>query len=222
MLQCDKILPAVFNPLWPAIIPSKSDGITQYKPRLLAFHPYYVPHLSMSLSLREQLLAAGLVTQKQARQSERQQRQERKRDSQEPTARPSAAAQAQAAKAVRDQELNRQREEKAARKARRAEIRQLVEQHRIPRIESDDYFNFVDRGKIHYFAVNPQIREKLTRGELAIARHNGFYALVPQAIADRIRERDAAMLVPLEPTHESSPTEDDPYKDFVVPDDLKW
>lgn len=175
----------------------------------------------MSLSLREQLLAAGLVSRKEVRKAEHQQRHGERRGGQ-PANPPSAASRAQAEKAARDQALNRQRQEKAERKARRAEIRQLVEQHRIPRIESEDYFNFVDGNKIHHFAVNPEVRARLTRGELVIARHNGFYALVPKDIAERIRERDAAMLVDLEQKTDAAPAADDPYKDFVVPDDLKW
>jgi len=40
-------------------------------------------------------------------------------------------------------------------------------------------------------------------------------------IIERIRERDANMVVPLmQPKTTSEP--DDAYKDFVVPDDLMW
>jgi len=177
----------------------------------------------MSLSLREQLLQAGLVTKKQAEKAGRQQPPP-KRKGQPPaplSEEQIAVRNAYAEKAARDQELNRLKREKAEGKARRAEIRQIVEQHRVPRIESEDYFNFVDGNKIHRFAVNPEVRERLTLGQLAIARHNGFYALVPLAIAERIREKDASMLVPFEAPPES-PATDDPYKDFAVPDDLMW
>jgi len=133
-----------------------------------------------------------------------------------------AAQKAAAAKALRDQELNRQQREKAERKARRAEIRQIVEQNRIPRIESEDFFNFVDGRKIHRFAVNPEVRERILSGTLAIVRHNGFHALVPAEIAERVRERDPTFVVPLEQPAAQPAAEDDPYKDFVVPDDLTW
>lgn len=180
----------------------------------------------MSLSLREQLLAAGLVTQKQVQKTEQQQRQAQhgQKKKQLPPApdKQAAARQAQAAKAARDQELNRQQREKAERKARRAEIRQIVEQNRIPRIESEDYFNFVDGNKIHRFAVNSDVRERILRGTLAIVRHNGFHALVPSEIAERVRERDASFVVPLKQPEAETRTADDPYKEFVVPDDLLW
>lgn len=176
----------------------------------------------MSLSLQEQLLKAGLVKPKQVKQAEQQQRLDKKRNV-KPAVDPKVIAnQAQAAKALRDQELNRQQREKAERKARRAEIRQIVEQNRVPRIESEDFFNFVDGKKIHRFAVNAEVRERILSGALVVVRHNGFYALVPTEIADRIRERDATFIVAMDQPATESPAEDDPYKDHVVPDDLIW
>src|SRR6476659_8876414 len=104
------------------------------------------------LSLREQLLQAGLVSEKQAKQAEQSQKRERFQDQkkvgrkqrdQRDAARLEEQQRAAAAKAAKDAELSRKREEKAAAKARWAEIRQLVEQHRIAKPESDDYYNFV-------------------------------------------------------------------------------
>jgi uncharacterized protein YaiL (DUF2058 family) len=180
----------------------------------------------MSLSLREQLLAAGLVTKKQVQKTELEQKQQqhgqKKKQLPPPPDKQAEARRAQAEKAARDAELNRQQREKAERKAKRAEIRQLVEQNRIPRIESDDFFNFVDANKIHRFAVTPEVREKILAGTLVVVRHNGFHALVPAEIADKVRERDPSFVVALDAPATAAPAEDDPYKDFVVPDDLRW
>jgi uncharacterized protein YaiL (DUF2058 family) len=131
-----------------------------------------------------------------------------------------AAQQAQAAKVARDQELNRKREEKAKRRARIAEIEQIIEQNRVPRLETEDFYSFIDGKKIRRMSVNPERREQLTSGVLAIVRYKGHYAAVPKAIAERIRERDQNMVVPV--VAQSSATTDDAYKDFVVPDDLMW
>jgi uncharacterized protein YaiL (DUF2058 family) len=185
----------------------------------------------MNLSLREQLLKAGLVTEKQAKQAERTTGDQRHRQAKggkrspppppEPT---KAAQQAQAAKLLRDQELNRKQQEKAARKARAAELRQLVQQLRVPRPESDDYFNFVDQGKIHRLQVTPELRAHLVAGTVAIVRYDGRYDVVPVDVLERIRERHADAIVsdPAAATAAPPPAEDDPYKDFVVPDDLTW
>jgi hypothetical protein len=185
----------------------------------------------MNLSLREQLLKAGLVTDKQAKQAERATGEQRhrqakgpKRAAAPPPAPTLAAQQAQAAKLLRDQELNRKQQEKAARKARAAELRQLVGQLRVPRPESDDYYNFVDGGKIHRLQVTPELRARLVGGSLAIVRYDGRYDLVPADALERIRERHAeAIVAPAAGGGAAAPAaEDDPYKDFVVPDDLTW
>ena len=113
----------------------------------------------MSMSLRDQLLKAGLVTEKQARQAEQQQRHQQQKQPKAPRQAPPpeltpAAKQALAAKAARDQELNRRQQEKAARKAITAQVRQLIEQSRVPRVDSDDYFNFQDGAKIRRIPVD--------------------------------------------------------------------
>ncbi|MDB6102980.1 MAG: nucleoprotein/polynucleotide-associated enzyme, partial [Gammaproteobacteria bacterium] len=101
------------------------------------------------------------------------------------------------------------------------QIEQIIEQNRVPRLETEDYYSFIDGKKIRRMSVDAQRREQLTRGELVIVRYRGHYAVVPPAIAERIRERDANMVVPLvQPKASTEP--DDAYKDFVVPDDLMW
>jgi uncharacterized protein YaiL (DUF2058 family) len=185
----------------------------------------------MDLSLREQLMAAGLVSEKQAKQAQKQQSQQQYKQTKHnpapksaPRVQPLTAAQkAQAEKAARDKELNRKKEEKAARRARAVAMNQLVEQNRIPRVEDEnaEFYNFVDGGKIHRIAVAGDTRERIVRGELIVARFRGFFALVPQETADKIRAIDPnAVLV--HKVEAQSVDENDPYKDFVVPDDLKW
>jgi uncharacterized protein YaiL (DUF2058 family) len=184
----------------------------------------------MSLSLREQLLKAGLVTEKQAKQAERSTNDQRHQQARggkrapppPPPAPARAAQQAQAAKLLRDQELNRKRQEKAERKARAAELRQLVEQLRVPRPESDDYYNFVDGGKVRRLQVTPELRARIAAGSLVIVRYDGRYDLVPADVVERVRERHADAIVPNPAAQAAPPAPDDPYKDFVVPDDLTW
>jgi uncharacterized protein YaiL (DUF2058 family) len=186
----------------------------------------------MSMSLREQLLKAGLVTEKQARQAESQQRQQARKGPgrKAPTIESTPdARQAQAAKAARDQELNRHQQEKAAAKERIAQLRQLIEQHRVPLVESEDYYNFVVDRQVRRIAVDATLRARLVRGDLAIVRCDGQYYLVPASCLPRIRERDPQAVIHANaPTatstgpHASESTPGDPYKDYVVPDDLTW
>ena len=182
----------------------------------------------MSVSLRDQLLQAGLVNEKQAKEAERQQQQQQQGRQRLPkqqrglaSEQELAARQAQQAKTARDQELNRQKQQQADKKARLAQIRQLVEQSRLPKVDSDEFYNFVDGNKIRRIAADASMRERLGRGEIAIVRYDGGYEWVPAAAAARIRERDERAVVADGVAAESAHTED-VYQAFVVPDDLMW
>lgn len=148
----------------------------------------------MSMSLRDQLLKAGLVNEKQAKQAtkqkQKQQRLEHKNQVDKDDSQRQAAEQAKAEKLARDQELNRQQQEKAEKKAKAAQIKQLIEGTRLPKLESDDYYNFVDAKKVKRIAVNDLIRDKLSRGSLAIVSYDGRYEIVPRDAAVKIQERD--------------------------------
>lgn len=183
----------------------------------------------MSSTLREQLLKAGLVTEKQVKAAEQKQpgaprpkQQSRHKPPPPPSPEKIAAEKAAAAKAARDAQLNKQRREAAEAKARAMEIKQLIEQHKLPKkLDSEDRFNFVAGKKLRFILVDPAMREGINKGTLCIVRYDGKSEVVPAEIANRIRERDERAVVKLS---DSAPTvdENDPYKDFVVPDDLKW
>ena len=182
----------------------------------------------MSMSLRDQLLQAGLVNEKQARDAERQaqlkqdsrqQLPKKKRDA--PSAQEIAAQHSALAKAARDTELNRKHQEKADRKARHAQIKQLIEQHRLPKVEGDEFYSFVDGKKIRRIFADAATRERIIRGEVSIVRCQGRYDLVPAETAARIGERDERAV--MAPTVTSvQPPVDAVYAQFAVPDDLVW
>lgn len=179
----------------------------------------------MSSSLRDQLLKVGLVTEEQVKKAEqaarRPQPRKPKRAAAPPT--PSAADRARAEKAERDRELNRRNAEKAEAKARAAQIRQIVEQHRIPPSDDGDPFHFQDGPHIKRIYVTDEQRRQLVDGALAIARYGTGFALVPPAIAEKLRERDPNAVVNLETaTSAASDEVDEAYKGFEVPDDLMW
>ena len=175
----------------------------------------------MSSSLRDQLIAAGLVTQRQAKQASQEQARQFKQRKPPDNAARTAAQQAQAAKAARDQELARRQQEKAERKARRAQVNQMVEQVALPKVESDDSYSFVDGTTIRRIPITAELRNRLTAGELAIVRFRGSYALVPADAVPRIRERDEHAVIAVD-KGDKGVDPNDPYKDFVVPDDLTW
>lgn len=148
----------------------------------------------MSLSLRDQLLKAGLVNQKQAKQvgkeKQKEQRLVHKGQAQADDSQKRAAQEAQAEKIKRDQELNRQQQEKVEQKARTAQVKQLIEVSRLPKLITEDYYNFVDDKKVKRISVNALVRNKLSSGSLAIVHHGGGYEIIPREAALKIQERD--------------------------------
>jgi uncharacterized protein YaiL (DUF2058 family) len=178
----------------------------------------------MSLSLRDQLFQAGLITKKQvAAPGPKHQRTDKKPSKPAPPVdeRKLAAEKAAAEKRARDAELNRIQREKAERKAALAQIRQLVEQNRLPKIDTEDYYHFTDGTHVRRLCVNAALRRRLVNGELLIVRHEGRYEMVPAAIAERVRERNPHAVLAV-PASTAAASEDDPYKNFIVPDDLTW
>jgi uncharacterized protein YaiL (DUF2058 family) len=181
----------------------------------------------MSLSLRDQLLKAGLVSEQQVQRAERDQRQQayvaprgRKKHT-GPSPQELAIQKAAAEKAAKDTELNRRKQEKLDRKAKFAQIKQLVATHQVPRVETEDFYNFQDGTNIKRVPVNPELRGRLVAGTLAIVRCEGRYAFVPAEVGEQVRARVERALIHLNKPA-APPSADDPYKDFAVPDDLMW
>ncbi len=180
----------------------------------------------MGNSLQDQLLKAGLVkehTLKQARSTQhKQSKQSGRREPAVETAEARAAAErARVEKAGRDRELNRQRQEEAALRAAENEIRQLIHANRVVRDGGDLAYNFTDGATLKRIYVNQEQHAKLVGGRLAVVRQDTFYELVPAELVERIRARDASLvLVCNQPT--AKPDADDPYAAYQVPDDLIW
>src|SRR5690606_2843586 len=128
-----------------------------------------------------------------------------------------AALKAQAEKQARDQELNRQQQEKAEQKARTAQIKQLIEASRLPKLTTEDYYNFVDDKKVKRLSVNNLMRDKLSRGSLAIVKHGGGYEVLPREAALKIQEREPQRIVLLNTPTEAAEA-DDPYAAYQIPD----
>ena len=184
----------------------------------------------MSLSLRDQLLQAGLLDPKKAEskpQQTREQRHQRREQSKKapsaPDPRVVAQQKAAAEKAARDAELNRKQQEKHDQKARRAQVKQLIEQNKLPRVtDSEELYHFIDGKKIRRIAVDRAMREKLVSGVWVLTRCDGRYEIVPAEAALRIAERDPHAVIKHQATEPAVVDENDPYKDFAVPDDLMW
>ncbi len=179
----------------------------------------------MSHSLRDQLLKAGLVNEKQAKKAKQEKRKQAKQQRKSKTAALSdtqlRAQQALAEKAERDRRLNRERQQASEQKAREAQIKQLIETNRLPIKDSEIPFHFEDGKKIKRIYVSDPIREQLAGGRLVIVKADSQYEVVPVAVAEKIRARDEQRVIFCnEP--QSGEDADDAYADYQVPDDLMW
>ncbi|WP_108471487.1 DUF2058 domain-containing protein [Rhodanobacter thiooxydans] len=175
--------------------------------------------------LQEQLLKAGLVNKTKAAQVVREQA--KKHQGKGPAA-PSTeqleAQRLQVEKAERDRALAAERNAQARANEARAQVRQIVEAHKVQR-EGEIAYRFADGNVIKSVLVNEPLRAQLATGTLVIVRHGEGYELLPRVAADKVRERDATMIV-LDHGHAEAgsgdETDDEYYKQFEVPDDLVW
>jgi len=179
-------------------------------------------------SLQDQLLKAGLIDTKKAKQASKEKRKETnvaRRSSEEVVDEiKQSAEQARLEKVERDRELNRQRDLELQQKAIAAQIKQLIENHRQPKGagNGDVEYNFTDGKLIKKMRVSPLVLEQIVRGVLAVVKLGEGYEVVPRIVADKIAQRDAKFVVVANTKTDNKVDEDDPYKDYVIPDDLMW
>jgi uncharacterized protein YaiL (DUF2058 family) len=177
----------------------------------------------MAKSLQEQLLKAGLVNAHKAKQIKHEKHKHAKQPQTDADEAKLRTQQAQAEKAARDRENNRQQQQEAERKALAAQIKQLIEQHRVESGSGDIAYQFADANKIKKLYITESQRSQLARGVLAVVKCETRYELVPAEIGEKIRQRDTAAVLVLNPPQMlPDGKEGDPYADYQVPDDLIW
>ena len=178
--------------------------------------------------LQEQLLKAGLV--KKSKLAEVAREQNRARHAKGPSGPGEIQLETErtrAEKVERDRALAAAHKAKARITELRAQARQIIEDRKVPRSGESGY-RFTADGTIRTLLINEDLRKKLSSGTLVIARIDESYELLPRAAAEKVRERDASMIVldhgqdvGSEPSTATS--EDDAYyAQFQVPDDLVW
>ncbi len=176
-------------------------------------------------SLQDQLLQAGIVDQKKAKKIKQEKRKQAK---QLPKgAAPANESKAQAKKALTDKaERDRQRSKlqqaEADRKAIHAQVVQLIKVNTIRREGGETAYQFTDEKKIKKIYLSNVLHSELSRGQLAIAKLDGAYTLVPRQIAEKIQQREDRVIIVLNSNEKSEIDADDPYADYQIPDDLMW
>lgn len=170
------------------------------------------------LSLQEQLLKAGLVNEKKLKKAKKSSKKSRDL-AREVKASVQETKQAQVERA---KELNDVKKEQVLSKELKAQVKQLIEMNKIDIRRADSKYNFTDGTVIRYVYVDEISRKQLLGGILAIARYENGYAVIPSVVANKIAQRDEQTILENKIPKEDTPLEDDPYADFIVPDDLMW
>lgn len=181
----------------------------------------------MSNPFQDQLLKAGLVTKKQVQkaQQEKSKKNKQKRSKKAQPVIDENKLKAQRAakeKAEHDRELNKKKELQAKQKATSIEINQLIENNCLARDENCEVvYNFEHNKKVRRIYVNTEMKQKIILGKLGIARIEGRYELVPQAVAEKIQQRNEKRVVIFDEAEKTADA-NDPYAEYQIPDDLTW
>lgn len=118
--------------------------------------------------------------------------------------------------------LNEQRAAEQQKNERHNRIKQLIEEHHLKEIEGDVEYKFTYQNKIRKLFLKKDLVEKLSAGKLAVVQQRDNFYLVPQEVGKKVGELETSALVFLYQKNKATSTEDDPYADFAVPDDLVW
>jgi hypothetical protein len=176
-------------------------------------------------SLQDQLLNVGLVDKKKAKQLKQEQRKEakgRQKGQVQIDENKEQVKRNLLEKAERDRQLNKQQQAVAEEKAIQAQIIQLIKMNCIKREGGDIAYQFKDGTRIKKIYVNAQLQKDLIGGRLAIAKLENDFELLPSSAAEKIMQRDPAVIVLLNTYEAVDVDEDDPYADYQIPDDLMW
>ncbi|CAM2963628.1 DUF2058 domain-containing protein [Vibrio diazotrophicus] len=188
-------------------------------PEPLKWHKFEELDISMAkLTLQEQMLKAGLVNEKKLKKAKKGSKKSRVQ-AREVKA---AVEENKRAQLERDKELSLQQKEQRLSKEISAQIKQLVEMNKIDIADGDIKYNFTDGTLVKSLYVTSLIRDQLIKGIVAIARYEETYAVIPSGVANKIAMRDDNTVIEQKALEADIPAEDDPYADFVVPDDLMW
>jgi uncharacterized protein YaiL (DUF2058 family) len=170
------------------------------------------------LTLQEQMLKAGLVSEKKLKKAKKGAKKSRVQ-AREVKA---AVEEKKQQQIERDKELNEQNNQQRIKREIQVQIKQLISMNKIELNSGEIKYNFTDGTIVKSLYMNDLIRNQLIKGILAIARDGEGYAVIPSSVANKVAQRDAEFIIDQKVQEPDTIAEDDPYADFVVPDDLMW
>ncbi len=150
----------------------------------------------MGISLKDQLLKAGLVNKKQikkARHDKRASQKKNKGNNSPPKI--NKTQQEQLAREKRNHELNQQLKKEKLKLEKLVQIKQLIKTNCLKLDDYEEPYHFVVGKKIKKLYVSEQIIKKLSVGLLAIVKSDKRFEIVSANVANQIISRDPDALV---------------------------
>ncbi|WP_133406716.1 DUF2058 domain-containing protein [Parashewanella tropica] len=181
----------------------------------------------MANALQEQLLKAGLASKQKVRDVKTQKRRNRKQKVDDGSAAlKQQIAEQKQQQAEKDKALN---EKRFAEAMEIGQVRSLITEFTRTALSlptnGEVKFNFTVGTKVHAIYIDDSIQSQLLNGKLGIVRHEEKTYVVPFKLAERVNllvpEWCGYLATEADKTGEIV-EEDDPYADYVIPDDLMW
>lgn len=177
-------------------------------------------------SLQEQLLKAGLADKKRANQIKQEKRKKAKQQPKGHKAEDELKQQIEAEKrkkAEQDRALNERRQAELKAKEQRAKVKQMMQHHAVSDYTGDSVYNYQAGSVAKSLKVSASIKQSIINGTLAICAMDNTVYLVPDGIARKLQELEPdVVLVMHDRDGEQVVDDDDPYAQYVIPDDLEW
>ena len=158
----------------------------------------------MGNPLQDQLLKAGLVNKKQASKVKQEQYVQSKKKKKGKSVRKndrkpiSQAEVARVAEVARNKQISRKQAEERQQREKQAQIKQLVIQNRLKRVEKNGQaYHFSLGKKIHRIFIAEEMIDRLCEGQLGIVQLDNSFEVVPAKVALQVAERDKGAVISL-------------------------
>ena len=174
-------------------------------------------------SLKDQLLKAGLTNQQTVKNTAKKKLPKlKKKDRGGKSDSAKQAERSMQEKMIRDKQLNQNRQSEIDNKALYAQIKQLIERSKIDRDGGEIAYSFTYLKLVKTIYVTTEQQTQLSKNQIGIAvLDNEKFELVPRVVIEKISQRDETCIISNQPIT-NNVSQDDPYADYKIPDDLIW
>ncbi|HFE36892.1 MAG TPA: DUF2058 domain-containing protein [Gammaproteobacteria bacterium] len=167
----------------------------------------------MKGSLQEQLLKSGLISEERlndVKKTAKKNHRKKKRSSPEKPKQP-----AQPIKPAAPADIKKQKE-------LRADVKKLLRSHKLNDKSGEIAYNYTLNNQVKRFFVTENQQKALINGSLAIANWNGISYLINTEIVKELRALYPKIDICVVEHTNAEVDQNDPYAEYVIPDDMKW